>query len=151
MCSVSHVYMQDAEMVEEIKIEAASPSCVLPEDDADDSNDCQFFQISGLLQQLEVSRESSVMLRKPSDVFCLGVAGLYFKCLPGKMRRLMGQSCQYGELTHARFTLLLCTNLDGSEKVPLLCVGSPDNGQCFRNSRSIEYNSNLNSFLTANM
>ena len=149
---VSNDDIHNAEMVEEIKVEALSPGQDLQEDEDDRNLDsCPSFQISGLLQQLDVSRDTSVLHRKPADVFCLGVTGLFFKCLPNKMRYLMGEKCRYGELSHDRFTVLLSTNMDGSEKLPLLCVGSPDNGKFARNlsSSSLEYISNLKSFLTA--
>ncbi|XP_005111618.1 uncharacterized protein LOC101864036 isoform X4 [Aplysia californica] len=114
--------------------------------DASSSRPEQFLDVSSLTEEV-------LLQHRPSDVFCAGVTGLFFKSLPNRMKSLLGARCAHGELPHERVTVLLATNLEGSEKLPLLCVGSPDNGQYLRHVAfgPVDYKSNLKSWITKEM
>lgn len=57
------------------------------------------------------------------DVFSAVEVGLLFRVLPSEARLFRGSVCEQGQLADERLTLLLCANMTGDEKRPLLAVG----------------------------
>lgn len=58
-----------------------------------------------------------------SDIFNADETGLFFKALPDKSLVLRKEECKGGKKSKERFTVLLCSNWDGSEKLKPLVIG----------------------------
>jgi hypothetical protein len=55
--------------------------------------------------------------------------------LPDKTYTFKGASCQGIKVNKERITVLVCANLDGTEKLPLLVTGKSKQPRCFRNTK----------------
>ena len=68
-----------------------------------------------------------------SDVFNADETGLFWRLLPDKTHAVRGETCVGGKKSKERITLLVCANMDGTEKLPLLAIGKFKSPRCFRN------------------
>jgi hypothetical protein len=71
----------------------------------------------------------------PKDIFSADEFGLFYNMLPDKTYTFKGASCKDIKVNNERITVLVCTNLDGTEKLPLLVNGKSKRPQCFRNTK----------------
>ena len=77
------------------------------------------------------------------NVFNVDETGLFFKLLPDKSLIFKNEPCHGGKQSKDRITVLVGSNSDGSEKLPLLIIGKSKNPRCFKNVKSlpVEYTS----------
>lgn len=54
----------------------------------------------------------------PSDVYNADETGLFYEMLPTRTLDFKGQHCHGGKHSKKRVTVLLCANMDGSDKRP---------------------------------
>jgi predicted DNA-binding protein YlxM (UPF0122 family) len=59
----------------------------------------------------------------PNDVYNADETGLFFKALPDRSLVLAKETCKGGKRSKERFTVLLCTNMTGTEKLRPLLIG----------------------------
>lgn len=87
---------------------------------------------------------------KPQDIFNADECGLFFNLLPDKTYDFKGEKCHGGKRSKERITVLVCANMDGSEKWPLLVVGKAEKPRCFKNVRTIPctYTNNSSAWMT---
>ncbi|KAK9707996.1 hypothetical protein QE152_g27508 [Popillia japonica] len=52
----------------------------------------------------------------PSDIFNADEAGIFYKLTPDKTLKIKGEKCVGGQLSKERITVLVATNMDGTEK-----------------------------------
>jgi hypothetical protein len=71
----------------------------------------------------------------PQDIFNTDEFGLFYNMLPDKTYTFKGTSCTGIKVTTERITVLVCANLDGTEKLPLLVTGKSKQPPCFRNTK----------------
>ena len=64
----------------------------------------------------------------PSEIFNADETGLYWCLFPDKMHSIAGEVCTGGK---KRVTVLVCANMSGSEKLPLLTIGKFKKRRCF--------------------
>ena len=71
------------------------------------------------------SRQLPDFLEKfsPDDIFNANETGIFWKCLPDKSLSLKGERCSGGKRSKDQITVLVCANMSGSEKKPLLVIG----------------------------
>ncbi|UYV63923.1 TIGD4 [Cordylochernes scorpioides] len=67
----------------------------------------------------------------PQDIFNADETGLFYKLLPNRTMTIRGEKCEGGKKSKERITVLVCCNIDGSEKLPLLYIGKYRRPQCF--------------------
>lgn len=105
------------------------------------------------LPTVEESTASRPVIRhyKPSDVFSAGETGVFYNMQPEQTLLFKGESCHGGERSEDRLTVLLCTNEDGSEKLPPLVIGKFEKPRCFENLKGLpcQYKSNRKAWMTA--
>lgn len=65
------------------------------------------------------------------NVFMAHLSGLFWKCLPAETSNYKDEKCCNGERTEDRVTVLMCTNMTGTTKLPLLVVGNHAKPKCF--------------------
>ncbi|UYV84487.1 hypothetical protein LAZ67_X002357 [Cordylochernes scorpioides] len=66
-----------------------------------------------------------------SDSVLLSEDGLFYKLLPNQTMTIRGEKCEGGKKSKERITVLVCCNMDGSEKLPLLYIGKYRRPRCF--------------------
>jgi predicted DNA-binding protein YlxM (UPF0122 family) len=66
----------------------------------------------------------------PQNIFSAGEMGFYWKALPDSVGKIIAGD---GIENMERFTILICTNMTGEEKLPLLVIGSCSNPVSFTN------------------
>ncbi|XP_039435621.1 tigger transposable element-derived protein 4-like [Culex pipiens pallens] len=86
----------------------------------------------------------------PRDIVVASETGLLFGCLPDEADRFLEEACAGGEYSDERITLLCATNMDGSEKLPLLVIGNLKE-PCFKDTKSlpVTYESNSKAWMTS--
>ena len=67
------------------------------------------------------------------DIFNADETGLIWKCLPDKTLHMKGETCSGGKKSKERITVLVCANMTGTEKLPLLVIGKFAKPRCFKN------------------
>lgn len=88
---------------------------------------------------------------KAEDVFNADETGLYWRLLPDKTHAVAGETCSGGKNSKERVTVLVCTNMTGSEKRPLLTIGKFKHPRCFNGVRHLptEYEANKSAWMTS--
>jgi hypothetical protein len=71
----------------------------------------------------------------PKDIFSADEFGLFYNMLPDKTYTFKEASFKGIKVNKERITVLVCTNLDGTEKLPLLVIGKSKQPQCFTNTK----------------
>jgi predicted DNA-binding protein YlxM (UPF0122 family) len=59
----------------------------------------------------------------PNDVYNADETGLFFKALPNRSLVTAKETCKGGKRSKERFTVLLCTNMTGTDKLQPLLIG----------------------------
>ena len=59
----------------------------------------------------------------PNDIYNADETGLFFKALPNRSLVTSKDSCKGGKRSKERFTILLCTNMTGTDKLQPLLIG----------------------------
>lgn len=60
---------------------------------------------------------------KAADIFSATEMGLFFQLLPEEANALKGSTCDGGKQGQVRLTVLLCANMDGTEKLTPVVIG----------------------------
>uniref|UniRef100_A0A452FPK3 Tigger transposable element derived 4 n=1 Tax=Capra hircus TaxID=9925 RepID=A0A452FPK3_CAPHI len=89
----------------------------------------------------------------PKNVFNVKETGLLYRMLPANTFAFKGETCSIGKLCKDRITLVVGTNMDGSEKLPLLFIGKNRNPHCFKGIKSLPvyYEANKMAWMTADV
>lgn len=86
-----------------------------------------------------------------NDIFNADETGVFFKCLPNKTLAFKNENCFGGKNSKERITVMVCSNMSGSEKIKLLVIGKSKNPRCFKNVKSLEvdYDYNRKAWMTS--
>ncbi|CAF2766906.1 unnamed protein product [Rotaria sp. Silwood2] len=89
----------------------------------------------------------------PNDIYNADETGLFFKALPNRSLVTAKDTCKGGKRSKERFTVLLCTNMTGTDKLkPFLIAANP---RCFKHLNvkelPVTWRSNRNSWMTASL
>ncbi|XP_009994284.1 PREDICTED: tigger transposable element-derived protein 4 [Chaetura pelagica] len=87
---------------------------------------------------------------KPKNVFYIQETGLLYQMLPHNTFAFKGESCSVGKLSRERITVVVGTNIDGSEKLRLLVIGKNKSPPCFKGVKSlpVDYEANDPAWMT---
>ncbi|KAK7493174.1 hypothetical protein BaRGS_00015511 [Batillaria attramentaria] len=88
---------------------------------------------------------------QPKDVFNADETGVFWRALPHRTLSLKNDTCQGRKRSKERVTVMVCANMDGSEKYPLLTIGKYKNPRCFKGVKNLplNYSSNKNAWMTS--
>ncbi|NXX12392.1 TIGD4 protein, partial [Podargus strigoides] len=88
---------------------------------------------------------------QPKNVFCIQETGLLYQMLPHNTFAFKGENCSIGKLSEERITVVVGTNVDGSEKLPLLVIGKNKSPHCFKDVKSlpVDYEANNMAWMTS--
>ena len=84
----------------------------------------------------------------PKDIFSVDETGLFFKFMLNKTFTFKGE-----KNSKERVTVLVGTNMDGSEKLPLLMISKSSKPRCFKSVRSLllQCESNKKAWMTSKL
>ncbi|GFO06645.1 tigger transposable element-derived protein 4 [Plakobranchus ocellatus] len=87
----------------------------------------------------------------PRDIFTAGETSLFYRCTPDTMVRFLGEDCSCGKFAKDRLTVMVATNMLGTEKLPAFAIGKYKQPRCFKNIKTIpvEYMANLKAWMIA--
>ncbi|NXS09984.1 TIGD4 protein, partial [Neodrepanis coruscans] len=87
---------------------------------------------------------------QPKNVFHVQETGLLYQMLPHNTFAFKGETCSVGKLSQERITVVVGTNLDGSEKLPLLVIGKNKSPRSFKDVKSlpVDYEANDRAWMT---
>lgn len=85
------------------------------------------------------------------DIYNMDETGLFWKLVPDKSFAFKNDRCKGQKKSKDRVTVLLCCNMDGSEKRRPLVIGKFANPRCFRNVTRlpVDYKSNSCAWMTS--
>jgi hypothetical protein len=88
---------------------------------------------------------------EPRDVFNADETGIFYRLLPDKTMCFKGDTCHGGKQSKERITAMVCANMDGSEKLPLIVIGKFERPRCFKNVKSLptDYTFNKKAWMTS--
>ena len=86
----------------------------------------------------------------PSDIYNVDETGLFYRCLPSRTLALKGEACAGGKKSKERLSVLIGSNLDGSDKLPLLVIGKFQKPRSFNGVRHLpaQYHTNKRAWMT---
>ncbi|XP_064423274.1 tigger transposable element-derived protein 4-like [Latimeria chalumnae] len=90
---------------------------------------------------------------QPRDVFNIDETGLFYKLLPNRTLALKGEECHGGKHSKERITLLVGSNMDGSEKLKLLVIGKAKQPRCLKGVKvlPVDYEGNTKAWMTGDI
>ena len=85
------------------------------------------------------------------DIYNCDESGLFYRILPNRTLAFKGQKCAGGKMSKERISIMFCANMDGSYKVPLLCIGKSQKPRSFRGHLTLptEYKANSTAWMTS--
>ncbi|KAL4103217.1 hypothetical protein QTP88_010050 [Uroleucon formosanum] len=87
----------------------------------------------------------------PDDVYNVDETGLFYKCLPSQTFVLKGENCAGGKNSKERVTILLGSNMTGTDKIKPLLIGKSAKPRCFKGIKTypLDYESNKKAWMTS--
>lgn len=87
------------------------------------------------------------------DIFNADEAGLFYKMTPNQTLKQKGEKCVGGKLSKVRITVLVCANMNGSEKQKLTVIGKSQKPRCFKNVKKLPvvYKANKKAWMTSEL
>ena len=87
------------------------------------------------------------------NIYNCDETGLFCKMLPNKTLAFKGKNCTGGKLSKDRITLLFCTNMDHSDKYPLLASVKSQKPRSFKKQITLptEYTASSKAWMTADI
>ncbi|XP_069134649.1 tigger transposable element-derived protein 6-like [Argopecten irradians] len=79
--------------------------------------------------------------------------GIFYRLLPDKTLEYKSVSCHGGKQSKERLTAMVCSNMSGSDKLPLLVIGKSQNPRCFKNIKTLPtlYRANKKAWMTSEL
>lgn len=71
----------------------------------------------------------------PDDIFNYGDASPSYKLILDCTPTLTGDACSDGRNRKIKITVVVCRNISGTEKLPLLVIGKSKNLRCFKGTK----------------
>ncbi|XP_052217900.1 tigger transposable element-derived protein 4-like [Dreissena polymorpha] len=87
----------------------------------------------------------------PDDIFHADETAIFFRALPEKTLEFKRTSCHGPKVNKVRLTALVCANMSGTYKMPLLVLGRSQNPRCFKHVKSlpVQYKANKKAWMTS--
>ena len=87
----------------------------------------------------------------PDDIYNADETGMFYRLLPDKTLEYKKVDCHGGKKSKERLTAMVCANMSGNDKLPLLIIGKSANPRCFKNKKTLPttYTSNKKAWMTS--
>ena len=90
---------------------------------------------------------------EPKDIFNADETALFYKAMPDKTMYYSNLDCNKTKICKERISLLLTANMDGSEKLKPVAIGTSENPRCFKNINKanlpVYYRNNTKAWINA--
>ena len=88
---------------------------------------------------------------QPENIFNADETALFYKLQPNKSLTLQGEDCHGGKRSKERLTILPCSNMTRTEKLPLLVIGKSAKPRCFTGVKTLPcgYRNNKTAWMTS--
>lgn len=86
----------------------------------------------------------------PKDIFNADETGLFSRLIPDKTLDFNGADGHGGNCIKDKLTVLVCANMTGTEKIPLVVIGKAKNPRCFKNVKT-QYDANKKAWITSEL
>ena len=85
----------------------------------------------------------------PDKIYNADETGLYYRATPDGTLAAKGEEVSGGKKKKERLTVLVASNMTGSDKLPLFVIGKSKNPRCFKNKNvPISYEANKSAWMT---
>ncbi|XP_072169422.1 tigger transposable element-derived protein 6-like [Diadema setosum] len=86
----------------------------------------------------------------PRDIFNADETGLFYRLTPDKSLAFSGQECHGMKQNKERVTVMVCANMDGSEKIKPLVIGKSKQPRSLKHVRTLplDYRANRKAWMT---
>ncbi|XP_071497487.1 tigger transposable element-derived protein 4-like [Diadema antillarum] len=104
-----------------------------------------------VVQSWKEGKLSDILHRyEAKDIYNCDETGLFWKMLPEKSLGFVGTSYHGSKQQKNRITVLVCANMDGSDKIPLLVIGKSKRPRAFKNVNHlpVAYEANKRAWMT---
>ncbi|NWT58632.1 TIGD4 protein, partial [Erythrocercus mccallii] len=88
---------------------------------------------------------------QPKNVFYIQETGLFYQMLPHNTFAFKGETCSLGKQSKESITVVVGTNMDGSEKLPLLIIGKSPHSFKDVESLPVDYEANDRACMTSGL
>jgi len=87
------------------------------------------------------------------NIYNADETGLFFRLPPSQTLRFKDETCSGGKLSKERLTILVPSNMTGSDKKRLLIIVKSKTPRCFKNIKNltVDYKSNKNAWITGDI
>ena len=86
------------------------------------------------------------------DIFNADKTGLFWRLLPDKTLASKSEKCFGGKKSKDRITVMVCANMNGTEKYPLFTIGKFRNPRCFKGiTLPVQYSANPKAWMTLDL
>ena len=87
----------------------------------------------------------------PDDIYNADETGMFYRLLPDKTLEYKKVGCHGGKKSEERLTVMVCANMSGKDKLPLLIIEKSANPRCFKNKKTLPttYTSNKKAWMTS--
>ena len=102
--------------------------------------------------EFKQTRLKEILLQyTPADIYNADETGLYFRTTPDRTHAFADEKLSGGKKSKERVTIMVCSNMDGSDKRKLLVIGKSANPRCLKNVKRlpVEYTANKNAWMTS--
>lgn len=73
----------------------------------------------------------------PDNIYNAYGIGIFYKMLPDKTMEFKDVNCNGGKKNKERITAMVCANMSGTDKLPLLVIGRALHPRCFKHVKSL--------------
>ena len=90
---------------------------------------------------------------KAADIYNANETAIFWKLLPDRTLTFRSDDLHGSKISKERVSVMVCANMDGSDKVPLLVIGKSAKPRCFKNALTLptQYTSNKNAWMTSSV
>ncbi|XP_022086316.1 tigger transposable element-derived protein 4-like [Acanthaster planci] len=86
---------------------------------------------------LETGLPQVLTVYDPHNIFNADETGPFYRLLPDRSLTFKGETYNGGKQSKERLTVMVCANMDDSEKMPLLVIGKSKKPRCFAKVKSV--------------
>ncbi|XP_064461997.1 tigger transposable element-derived protein 6-like [Ornithodoros turicata] len=94
---------------------------------------------------------ATIVSYSAQDVYNADETALFYQMLPAKTHALKGDKCSGGKNSKLRITVLLCTNMDGSDRRLPFVIGKYQKPRCFGHYVPVRYRHNKKAWMTRDL
>ena len=87
------------------------------------------------------------------DIFNVDETGLFYHLQPSRTLHFCNEKCSGGKQSKEQISVLVGSNMSGTEKLKLLVIGKAEKPRCFKNVKTspVDYRNNKKAWMTGEL